>query len=594
MADKPKWHKRTHTCGELRSSHQGQEIVLTGWVYRRRDHGGLIFIDIRDRYGLTQVVFNPETAKETHEKAQKLRSEFVISVQGKVQVRPKGTANAGLATGEIEVQATGLDIINEAKTPPFVIEDTVGSEVSEETRLKYRYLDLRRPRMQRNLIRRHQVLLAVREFLDQDGFVEVETPLLMKSTPEGARDYIVPSRLNPGEFFVLPQSPQTLKQILMVSGMDKYFQIARCLRDEDLRADRQPEFTQIDMEMSFISEDDIIAVSERMMKHIFKKTLGLDIPIPFPRLCYSEAMGRFGSDKPDTRFGLELKDVSEIVAVTEFKVFKDAVQKGGQVKAITIPGGAGFTPGQVDQLKDIAVEFGAKGLASIKVKPEGPESPIAKYLGNEAIQKIVEKTEAKTGDLIVFVADQPDVVAEALNRIRMYLGEKLGLIKEGLLNFVWIADFPMFQWNGEDKKWDAVHHPFTSPKFEDLPLLNTDPGKVKARAYDLVLNGFELGGGSIRIHDPKVQEQVFEAIGLTREQARERFGFLLEAFEFGAPPHGGVAFGVDRLIMIMLGEKNIREVIAFPKTQKATCPLTGAPSQVSEKQLKELHIKVVE
>lgn len=582
--------KRTHQCGELNLDNVGEEVILNGWVYRRRDHGGLIFVDLRDRSGLVQVVFNPELAKEAFTKAEGVRSEFVLAVKGQVQARPEGTVNPNLKTGEIEVYATEMRVLNPSKTPPFAITENL--EVDETVRLRYRYLDLRRPDMQQTLILRHKTAKAMRDFLDQNGFLEIETPILTKSSPEGARDYLVPSRVHPGEFFALPQSPQLFKQILMVAGMERYFQIARCFRDEDLRADRQPEFTQLDMEMSFVEREDVINLVEEMMVYIFKETLGLELTTPFPRLTYQEAMDRFGSDKPDLRFGLELKDVTSIVANCGFKVFSSVVEKGGQVKGLNAKGCAHYSRKEIDDLTKMAAVYGAKGLAWMALTPEGLKSPIAKFFTEQELAAIKEKLEAETGDLLLFVADTSDVVAAALGNLRLEFGKRLNLIDPEEFNFAWIVDFPLLEWDPEEKRYVAIHHPFTAPVEEDIELLEQEPAKVRAQAYDLILNGVELGGGSIRIHNRPLQEKMFSLLGISQEEAIDKFGYLLEAFEYGTPPHGGIAFGLDRMIMLMSHKETIRDVIAFPKTQSASDLMIEAPAAVSSTQLKELHIKL--
>jgi aspartyl-tRNA synthetase len=584
--------KRTLYCGDLRKEDANREVTLLGWVQRRRDLGGLIFIELRDRQGIVQVVFNPESAPAAHAKAQSLRNEYVVGVEGTVVLRPEGTTNPKLKTGEIEVLAKELKILNVAKTPPFPIEDE--AEIAEESRLKYRYLDLRRPKLQRNLILRHQTAKEVRNYFDHLGFLEVETPMLFKSTPEGARDFLVPSRLSPGHFYALPQSPQLLKQILMVSGFDRYFQIVRCFRDEDLRSDRQPEFTQIDVEMSFITVQDIQRTMEGLMAHIFKEVLGITLDLPFPLLTYDEAMNRFGADKPDLRFGMELKEVTQILKNSSFKVFRDAVEAKGIIKAINVKGGGSFSRKEIDDLTHFVYAYGAKGLVSAKVGEGGWQSSIQKFLTNEEMKAMGDLLEARENDLLLFIADTPKVVNQALSNLRLHIGQKLGLIDPGLYRFVWILDFPLLEYDETERRFVAVHHPFTAPKDEDIPKLKDHPEQVLAKAYDLVLNGSEIGGGSIRNHLREVQSLVFEKLGMGEEQARERFGFLLEALEYGTPPHGGIAFGLDRLIMILSHSESIRDVIAFPKTQKGTCLMSDAPSRVDPKQLDELWIKTKE
>ncbi|MBI3994439.1 MAG: aspartate--tRNA ligase [Nitrospirae bacterium] len=581
--------KRTDDCGRLRKTDIGRTATLMGWVQTRRDHGGLIFIDLRDREGITQVVFNPTLSPDIHKQAKDLRSEDVIAVSGKVEARPEGTVNTHLSTGKVELIADGLEILNPAKTPPFPIEDNV--LVSESLRLKYRYLDLRRPRMLANLKRRHQILRVVRNFLDGYGFIEIETPYLTKSTPEGARDYLVPSRVNPGQFYALPQSPQLFKQILMVAGMERYYQIARCFRDEDLRADRQPEFTQIDFELSFVDRDEILSLMEAMLTEVFQMVKGVSLPTPFPRLSYQEAMERYGSDKPDLRFGLEIHDVSSLVAGSSFQVFQEALSRKGVVKAMALEGKATLSRKELDELTEAAKTLGAKGLAWVKVSPQGFESPIVKFLGEPLLQKISGALTAKAGDLLLFVADQLKTAREVMGGLRVQSAERFGWIPADQFRFAWVTDFPLVEYDETEQRYVAMHHPFTSPMDEDLPLLESEPRRVRAKAYDLVLNGSEIGGGSIRIHRRDVQSRMFKLLGIEPAEAQEKFGFLLEALEYGAPPHGGIAFGLDRLVMILSGAESIRDVIAFPKTQKAICLLSDAPSHVTERQLKELHIK---
>ena len=580
---------RTHRCGELSRSHVGQTVTLNGWVQGRRDHGNVIFIDLRDRQGITQIVFNPEISASAHQGAHVLRSEFVVAVTGTVALRPEGSANPNLATGAIEVLVKDVEVLNEAKTPPFLIEDEV--EVTEALRLKHRYLDLRRPKMQKLLTLRHEVTQKVRSYLNGQGFLEVETPMLTKSTPEGARDYLVPSRVNPGSFYALPQSPQLFKQILMVSGMDRYYQIARCFRDEDLRNDRQPEFTQIDLEMSFVDRDLVMGLMEQMIRLVFRETVGVELPAPFPRMTYAEAVGGYGSDKPDLRFGMPLCDMSGFAAKSEFKVFKEAVTKGGIVKAVIVKGGATMPRSRIDALGETAKGWGAKGLAWVKVAQDGQlESVIAKFLDGKHL--LASAPDAKPGDLLLFGADKARIVHDVLGRLRLLLGDELNLVDKQAWKPLWIVDFPLLEYDEESKRYVALHHPFTSPMDEDLPRLETDPLSVRAKAYDLVLNGNELGGGSIRIHRREVQSKVFDLLGIGKEEAAAKFGFLLEALEYGAPPHGGIAFGLDRLIMLLGGAESIRDVIAFPKTQKAQCPMTDAPSPVTQDQLKDLKIKL--
>ena len=584
--------KRTDYCGDLRRKDVNREVTLLGWVQRRRDLGGLIFVELRDREGIVQVVFNPEVSPETHEKAQSLRNEYVVGVQGTVALRPEGTPNPKLSTGEIEIIVKELKILNVSKTPPFLIEDE--EEVAENTRLKYRYLDLRKPGLQRNLILRHQVAKEVRNYFDRLGFLEVETPMLTKSTPEGARDFLVPSRLNPGHFYALPQSPQLFKQILMVSGFDRYFQIVRCFRDEDLRSDRQPEFTQIDVEMSFVTVQAIQRTMEGLMAHIFKEVLNITLELPFPVLTYEEALNRYGIDKPDIRFGMELRDVTESLGGSSFQVFRDTAKGKGIIKAINVKGGGSFSRKEIDDLTHFVQNFGAKGLISAKVGPGGWQSSIQKFITEGERKAVEDALDARENDLLLFVAGLPKVVNQSLANLRLHLGEKLGLIPKDQYRFVWILDFPLLEYDEAEGRYVAVHHPFTAPQDEDIPKLKDHPGLVKAKAYDLALNGSEIGGGSIRNHLREIQSLLFEKLGMGEEEARERFGFLLEALEYGTPPHGGIAFGFDRLIMILSHSESIRDVIAFPKTQKGTCLMTDAPSRVDSKQLDELWIKVKE
>lgn len=582
--------KRTHYCGEVTEKDIGQKVTLNGWVQIRRDLGGLIFIDLRDRTGVVQTVFNPDVSKEALEIADKVRNEFVLSLTGKVIAREERQKNPKLKTGSIEIQVEQIEIINKAKTPKFTIEDE--TDVNEEIRLKYRYLDLRRPKLARVFKMRSDITKAVRNFLDDEGFLEVETPILTKSTPEGARDYLVPSRVHGGEFYALPQSPQLFKQMLMVSGFDRYYQIARCFRDEDLRADRQPEFTQIDMEMSFMSMDDIMEMNERLMQKIMKDVKGIDIELPFRRMPYDEAMARYGSDKPDTRFEMELIDVSEVVKDASFKVFSGAVASGGQVKLINVKNGAAdYSRKDIDALGDYASRYGAKGLAWVKVTEEGFNGPIAKFFEGEMAQAIGDTANAEVGDLLLFVADRKKVVADSLGALRLKLGKERGLIDTSIFDFLWVTEWPLFEYDEEEGRYFAAHHPFTMPADVDQLVENRD--EVKAQAYDLVLNGYELGGGSLRIYERDVQEKMFEALGFTEESAKEQFGFLLEAFEYGTPPHGGIAFGLDRIVMILAGATNLRDTIAFPKTASASDLLTEAPDVVDDLQLTELGIQSI-
>ncbi len=582
--------KRTHNATDISSQNVGQEVVLNGWVNTRRDHGGLIFIDLRDRSGIIQIVFSPDVNEESFHLAEQVRGEYVVAAKGKVSLRPEETENPNLLTGKVEIYVEEMEVLNRAKTPPFYIEDNI--DVDENLRLKYRYLDLRRPEMRKNLELRHRVVKVMRDYLDEKAFIEVETPILTRSTPEGARDYLVPSRVHPGEFFALPQSPQQYKQLLMVAGMEKYFQIARCFRDEDLRADRQPEFTQLDMEMSFVDEEDIFQLIEEMMLQIFKEGLEQDISIPFPRISYEDAMKKYGNDRPDLRFGLEIVDLTELLRDVEFKVFSGAIKSGGVVRAINARGCGSFARREIDKLGEMAVEYGAKGMAWIVVGENELKSPIIKFLTEEEVEQILNALEAKPGDLLIFGADSAETVARVLGNLRMELARRLNLLEKESLNFVWVLGFPLLEYDEEEKRYVAVHHMFTSPCLEDIELLDTDPGGVKARAYDLVLNGVEVGGGSIRIHRRDWQEKIFGLLGLTVEEAQEKFGHMLEAFEYGAPPHGGIAFGIDRLLMIMSQRQSIRDLIAFPKTQSASCPMMETPSEVSMRQLRELSLKI--
>jgi aspartyl-tRNA synthetase len=590
LIDKLEEMRRTHNCGELTANATGQEVVLMGWVQRRRDHGGVIFVDLRDRHGMTQVVFNPAISAEVHEKAHVLRSEYVLGVRGRVDARPEGMVNPNLPTGQIEVTVSVFKILNTAETPPFPVEDQI--DVSESVRLKHRHIDLRRPRLQHNLMVRHRAARAVRGYLDELGFLDVETPFLTRSTPEGARDYLVPSRVNPGFFYALPQSPQLFKQLLMISGFDRYYQIVHCFRDEDLRADRQPEFTQIDIEMAFVGEDDVMEMAEGLMASVYGAVLAKTLPRPFARLTWDEALDRYGLDKPDVRFGLELVDISDVAAGCGFKVFAGAVAKGGMVKALNAKGCEHFSRKEIDDLTDMAAVYRAKGLAWIKVRDEGWQSPIAKFFTDAEKAALTERINMEKGDLVFFVADEFKVVNEALGHLRNHLGRRLGLIDESQHAFVWVTDFPLVAYDETTRRFEALHHPFTAPKEADYDLLASDPAAARSRAYDLVLNGAEIGGGSIRVHQRELQEQVFTALGLEREAFEEKFGFLLSALDSGAPPHGGIAFGFDRLVAIICGEASIREVIAFPKTQKAACSLTDAPSAPTKQQLDELALRV--
>ncbi|MDH3432397.1 MAG: aspartate--tRNA ligase [Gammaproteobacteria bacterium] len=583
---------RSHYCGQVDETLIGQDVAVCGWVHRRRDHGGVIFVDLRDREGLLQVVFDPDRPGIFAE-AERIRGEYVLAVRGLVRERPEGTVNPNMKTGRVEVLAQELTVLNRAETPPFHHDE----QANEELRLKYRYLDLRREDMLGNLRLRHKVTMAMREFLDGDGFVDVETPMLTRATPEGARDYIVPSRTNPGKFFALPQSPQIFKQLLMMSGLDRYYQIVRCFRDEDLRADRQPEFTQLDIEMSFVDETVVTGEMEGLLRHLFKRVLDVDLPSPFPRMTYAEAMHRYGSDKPDLRIGLELVEVSDLLDTVEFKVFAGpAADPEGRVAAICLPAGNELTRKEIDGYTEYVGRFGARGLAYIKVNDvsagrDGLQSPIMKFLPDDAVDGILERTDAKSGDLIFFGADKARVVNDALGALRVKLGEDRGLVAEGWAP-LWVVDFPMFEKDAQTKRWTALHHPFTAPAVNDADALRADPGNALSRAYDIVLNGSEIGGGSIRIHDQAIQSAVFDLLSISKEEAKEKFGFLLRALEFGCPPHGGIAFGLDRLVMLMAGAESIRDVIAFPKTQSAQCPLTNAPGEVSAAQLKEAGIRL--
>ena len=585
--------KRTHNCNDLRKEHVGQEVILMGWAQKRRDHGGVIFIDLRDRSGIAQVTASPETcSEEVFQAADSVRSEYVLAVKGTVRLRPEGMTNDKLETGEIDVVATELVILNKAKTPPFYLTDDV--DVDENIRLKYRYLDLRRPEMKNNIMLRHRVVKAMRDYLDEQGFLEIETPILQKSTPEGARDYLVPSRVHEGEFFALPQSPQQFKQLLMVAGMEKYFQIARCFRDEDLRADRQPEFTQLDMELSFVDEEDIMTLNEGLIKHIFKVGLDRDIETPFRRMTWDEAMNKYGSDKPDLRFGLEMVDLSDIAKGCGFKVFDQAVAKGGVVKAINAKGGVHKQSRRdIDALTKYVSIYGAKGLAYFSISDENEvKSPLLKFLSEEEVKAIFDRVGAEPGDIIFCVADTFKTTCDALGHLRLELGRRFDLIDEDELSFLWVTEFPLLEWDDETERYYAMHHPFTCPMMEDVPLMETDPGKVRARAYDMVLNGVEVGGGSIRIHDGELQEKMFKLLNMAPEEYTEQFSGLLNAFQYGAPPHGGLAFGVDRLLMLMAKRDTIRDVIPFPKTQSAMDVMMEAPSPVADAQLHELHIKL--
>ncbi|WP_204236792.1 aspartate--tRNA ligase [Mammaliicoccus sciuri] len=583
--------KRTTYAGKITEEYIGQTVTLNGWVQKRRDLGGLIFVDLRDREGVVQIVFNPDFSQEALSVAEKIRSEYVIQVKGLVTKRDEKSINDKIKTGKVEVQVSEITILNESETPPFSITDM--NDIDENVRLKYRYIDLRRESLAQTFKMRHQITRAVRNYLDEGEFYEVETPVLTKSTPEGARDYLVPSRVHDGEFYALPQSPQIFKQLLMIGGFDKYYQIVKCFRDEDLRADRQPEFTQIDIEMSFVDQEDVIKMNEGLMKRIMKDVKGIDITTPFPRMTYAEAMERYGIDKPDTRFGMELINLSELASKMDFKVFKSAVENGGEVKAIVVEDGASdYSRKDIDQLQSFASIYGAKGLAWVKVTEEGLNGPISKFFDEDITAELLNQTEAKAGDLVLFVADKKDVVAASLAQLRNKLGKDRGLIDPNKYNFLWVTDWPLFEYDEESERYVAAHHPFTAPKKEYEEMLETDPTNVEANAYDIVLNGFELGGGSIRIHKSELQEKMFKALGFTEEQAQEQFGFLIEAFKYGAPPHGGIALGLDRLVMLLSGRTNLRDTIAFPKTASASCLLTDAPSEVSNSQLHELHLQL--
>lgn len=582
--------KRTHYCGSVTAELLGQDVCVMGWVQRRRDHGGLIFIDLRDREGVLQLALDPDRDASAHQKAEAVRNEFVVAVIGKVSPRPEGTVNPKMKTGEVEIEVSQLKILNRSETPPFMLDDF--TDVAENIRLKYRYLDLRRPSVQNCLMLRHRVTRTVRAYLDENGFLDIETPVLTKSTPEGARDYLVPSRVNNGQFYALPQSPQLFKQLLMISGYDRYAQIVKCFRDEDLRADRQPEFTQIDCEMSFVDREDVMSIMEGMIARIFKETRDIELTLPMRRMTYAEALDKYGVDNPDLRFDLELVEITSLVKDCGFKVFAEVAATGGMVKALNVKGGSGFSRKELDEFTSFASIYGAKGLAWVKMTADGWQSPIAKFFQPEELSALEKALQAEEGDLLLFVADSAKVANESLGRLRQHLGQKMGLASKEKFSFSWVTDFPMLEWDEDEKRHVAVHHPFTAPLDEDVALLETDPGKARAKAYDLVLNGSEIGGGSIRIHDQAIQQKIFSLLGIGEEEAREKFGFLLDALSYGAPPHGGIAFGLDRLTMILAGTDSIRDVIAFPKTQKATCLLSDAPGTVAEKQLQELGIRL--
>lgn len=585
-------NKRTTYCGLVTEEFLNEKVTLKGWVHNRRDLGGLIFVDLRDREGIVQIVFNPDFSEEALQVAETVRSEYVVEVQGVVTKRDAETINPKIKTGQVEVQVSNIEIINKSETPPFSINEE-NVNVDENIRLKYRYLDLRRQELAQTFKMRHQTTRSIRQYLDNNGFFDIETPVLTKSTPEGARDYLVPSRVHEGEFYALPQSPQLFKQLLMISGFDKYYQIVKCFRDEDLRADRQPEFTQVDIEMSFVDQEDIIAMGEDMLRKVVKDVKGIDVSGPFPRMTYAEAMDRYGSDKPDTRFGMELINVSQLGKEMNFKVFKDTVDNNGEIKAIVAKDAADkYTRKDMDTLTEFVNIYGAKGLAWVKVVDDGLSGPIARFFEDANVETLKQLTEAKPGDLVMFVADKPNVVAQSLGALRIKLAKELGLIDESKLNFLWVTDWPLLEYDEDAKRYVAAHHPFTSPKREDIEKLDTEPENVQANAYDIVLNGYELGGGSIRIHDGELQQKMFEVLGFTNEQAQEQFGFLLDAFKYGAPPHGGIALGLDRLVMLLTNRTNLRDTIAFPKTASATCLLTDAPGEVSDKQLQELSLRI--